>query len=78
MEILRMKASWEHDEHTRSSRRKETKEGTQDQSNTTFRHQWRKINNMPQLSRTLEYVQKDSLNYHCVEKKIQRLKSKGI
>lgn len=70
-----MKASWEHDEHTRSSRRKDTKEGTQDQSNT-FRHQWRKINNMPQLSRTLEYVQKDNLNYHCVEKNTE-IKNKG-
>lgn len=71
-----MKASWEHYEHTRSSKRKDIKEGTQDQSNTTFRHQWRKINNMPQLSRTLEYVQKDNLNYYCVEENTE-IKNKG-
>lgn len=72
IEISRMKASWKHYEHTRSSRRKDTKEGTQDQSNTTFRHQWRKINNIPQLPRTLGYVQKDNLNILLCRKMIQR------
>lgn len=44
LEILKMKVILKHYEHTRSSRRKNVKERTLDQSNTIFRNQWRKIN----------------------------------